>query len=117
METSRTAVIVGGNRIPFAKIGTTYATASEQEMLQVTLDGLVARFGLKQYRQICRVDFLPAGDFAGVDILVIEQVLIALACRAGDDRQGALLHAAALEGFPKLPVFPDVQFVGQNEGR
>lgn len=42
----RTAVVVGGNRIPFAKAGTKYATASNQDLFTAALDGLVARFGL-----------------------------------------------------------------------
>ncbi len=42
----RTAVIVGGNRTPFAKIGTAYAEASAQDLLTSAIDGLVARFGL-----------------------------------------------------------------------
>lgn len=42
----RTAVIVGGNRTPFAKIGGPYAAASTQDLLTAALDGLVARFGL-----------------------------------------------------------------------
>ena len=42
----RTAVVVGGNRIPFAKSGGAYASASNQDMLTAALDGLVARFGL-----------------------------------------------------------------------
>lgn len=40
------AVIVGGNRIPFAKAGTRYARASNTDLLTAALDGLVARFGL-----------------------------------------------------------------------
>ncbi|HSN43625.1 MAG TPA: acetyl-CoA C-acetyltransferase [Propionibacteriaceae bacterium] len=44
--TVRTAVIVGGNRLPFAKAGGAYASASNQDMLTAALDGLVARFGL-----------------------------------------------------------------------
>jgi acetyl-CoA C-acetyltransferase len=43
---TRSAVVVGGNRIPFARAGGSYAHASNQDMLTVTLDGLVARFGL-----------------------------------------------------------------------
>ena len=43
----RTAAIVGGNRIPFARSGSRYAQASNQDMLTATLDGLVARFGLR----------------------------------------------------------------------
>ncbi|WP_427017912.1 acetyl-CoA C-acetyltransferase [Pseudarthrobacter sp. P1] len=42
----RPAVIVGGNRIPFARAGGAYAKASNQDMLTAALDGLVARFGL-----------------------------------------------------------------------
>jgi acetyl-CoA C-acetyltransferase len=40
------AVIVGGNRIPFARANGPYAEASNQDMLIAALDGLVARFGL-----------------------------------------------------------------------
>jgi len=43
---TRAAVIVGGNRIPFARANGTYAQASNQDMLIAALDGLVARFGL-----------------------------------------------------------------------
>ena len=46
----RRAVVVGGNRIPFARAGGHYATASNQDMLTATLDGLVARFGLQGMR-------------------------------------------------------------------
>src|SRR5665811_2350500 len=42
----RSAVIVGGNRIPFARANGPYALASNQDMLIAALDGLVARFGL-----------------------------------------------------------------------
>jgi acetyl-CoA C-acetyltransferase len=42
----RAAVIVGGNRIPFARANGSYAQASNQDMLIAALDGLVARFGL-----------------------------------------------------------------------
>jgi acetyl-CoA C-acetyltransferase len=44
---TRQAAIVGGNRIPFARSNSTYAQASNQDMLTATLDGLVARFGLQ----------------------------------------------------------------------
>ena len=44
---TRKAAIVGGNRIPFARSGSRYARASNQDMLTATLDGLVARFGLQ----------------------------------------------------------------------
>ncbi len=46
MPTPRRAAIIGGNRIPFARSGGPYATASNQQMLTATLDGLAARFGL-----------------------------------------------------------------------
>src|SRR3954452_10901275 len=42
--------VVGGNRIPFARSGGAYATASNQDMLTATIDGLVARFGLQGER-------------------------------------------------------------------
>ncbi|WP_425861263.1 acetyl-CoA C-acetyltransferase [Arthrobacter sp. TWP1-1] len=42
----RRAVVVGGNRIPFARSGGAYAHCSNQDMLTAALDGLVARFGL-----------------------------------------------------------------------
>ena len=43
---TRPVVVVGGNRIPFAKAGGPYARATTQDLLTTTLDGLVARFGL-----------------------------------------------------------------------
>jgi acetyl-CoA C-acetyltransferase len=46
MTQPRRVVIVGGNRIPFARSNTVYATASNQEMLISALDGLVERFNL-----------------------------------------------------------------------
>ena len=46
-QTIRDAVIIGGNRIPFARAHTAYATAGNQDMLTSTLNGLVARFGLQ----------------------------------------------------------------------
>src|SRR5215813_7017326 len=42
----RRVAVLGGNRIPFARSGGPYATASNQDMLTAALDGLVARFGL-----------------------------------------------------------------------
>ncbi|HEV2075967.1 MAG TPA: acetyl-CoA C-acetyltransferase [Thermoleophilaceae bacterium] len=44
------AVIVGGNRIPFARSNGPYSDASNQDMLTATLDGLVARFNLQEER-------------------------------------------------------------------
>ncbi|WP_299165265.1 acetyl-CoA C-acetyltransferase [uncultured Arthrobacter sp.] len=46
----RAAVVIGGNRIPFARSGGPYAYASNQDMLTAALDGLVARFGLQGER-------------------------------------------------------------------
>jgi acetyl-CoA C-acetyltransferase len=47
---TRRVAVLGGNRIPFARSNGAYATASNQEMLTATLDGLVARFGLEGER-------------------------------------------------------------------
>lgn len=44
--TTASAVIVGGNRTPFAKAGGRFAEASDVDLLTAALDGLVARFGL-----------------------------------------------------------------------
>lgn len=46
----RPAVVVGGNRIPFARSGGAYTKSSNQDMLTAALDGLVARFGLQDER-------------------------------------------------------------------
>ncbi|NKX53911.1 acetyl-CoA C-acetyltransferase [Arthrobacter mobilis] len=46
----RSAVVIGGNRIPFARAHGAYAGASNQDMLTAALDGLVARFGLQDER-------------------------------------------------------------------
>ncbi len=43
----RDAVVVGANRIPFARAGGPYARASNPDMLTSALEGLVARFGLQ----------------------------------------------------------------------
>ncbi|MDF9875256.1 acetyl-CoA C-acetyltransferase [Cellulosimicrobium cellulans] len=48
--TPRDAWVVGGNRIPFARAGKKYSSASNQEMFTAALDGLVARFGLQGER-------------------------------------------------------------------
>lgn len=45
--TLRPAVVVGGNRIPFARSNGAYATESNQAMLTSTFEGLIARFGLQ----------------------------------------------------------------------
>ena len=46
----RRAVVVGGNRIPFARSGGAYTKSSNQDMLTAALDGLIARFGLQEER-------------------------------------------------------------------
>jgi len=48
--TTRRALVLGGNRIPFARAGGAYAHASNQDMLTAALDGLVARYGLQGER-------------------------------------------------------------------
>src|SRR4051794_24779678 len=47
---TRRVAVVGGNRIPFARSNTVYATASNQDMLTAAIDGLVARYGLQDQR-------------------------------------------------------------------
>ena len=49
-KSTRRVAVIGGNRIPFARSNTVYATASNQEMLTAAIDGLVARFGLEGER-------------------------------------------------------------------
>lgn len=44
------AVVVGGNRTPFAKAGGPLAQASNHDLLTAALDGLVARYGLSGTR-------------------------------------------------------------------
>ncbi|WP_339515712.1 acetyl-CoA C-acetyltransferase [Pseudomonas sp. RL_15y_Pfl2_60] len=46
MTQLRRVAIIGGNRTPFARSNTAYATASNQEMLTSALGGLVERFNL-----------------------------------------------------------------------
>jgi acetyl-CoA C-acetyltransferase len=48
--TAPRALVLGGNRIPFARAGGAYAHASNQDMLTAAIDGLVARFGLQGER-------------------------------------------------------------------
>ncbi len=50
MQSVRRVAVVGGNRIPFARSGSRYARASNQDMLTAALDGLVARHGLAGQR-------------------------------------------------------------------
>ncbi|MET1080611.1 MAG: acetyl-CoA C-acetyltransferase [Pseudomonas sp.] len=50
MHPPRRVAIVGGNRIPFARSNSHYATASNQAMLGAALDGLVERFNLHGLR-------------------------------------------------------------------
>jgi acetyl-CoA C-acetyltransferase len=49
-STTRRVAVVGGNRIPFARSNTAYATASNQDMLTAAIDGLVVRYGLQGER-------------------------------------------------------------------
>ena len=44
--TVRRVAVLGGNRIPFARSNTAYATASNQDMLTFTLQGLIDRYNL-----------------------------------------------------------------------
>ncbi|GLK90542.1 acetyl-CoA C-acetyltransferase [Pseudomonas turukhanskensis] len=46
MTQLRRVAIVGGNRIPFARSNTVYATTSNQEMLTAALEGLIERYKL-----------------------------------------------------------------------
>jgi acetyl-CoA C-acetyltransferase len=48
--TTRRVAVLGGNRIPFARSNTAYATVSNQDMLTAAIDGLVARYGLEGER-------------------------------------------------------------------
>lgn len=53
----RNAVVVGGNRTPFARTGTAYADVSTQQLLTAALNGLIARFGLADEK----IDEVAAG--------------------------------------------------------
>jgi acetyl-CoA C-acetyltransferase len=46
----RQAVVIGGNRTPFARSHGAYAAASNKDLLTAALNGLVARFGLQGER-------------------------------------------------------------------
>jgi acetyl-CoA C-acetyltransferase len=46
----RRVAVLGGNRLPFARSNSAYASASNQDMLTAALDGLVARYGLEGER-------------------------------------------------------------------
>ena len=50
ISSTRRVAVVGGNRIPFARSNTVYATASNQDMLTAAIDGAVERFGLEGER-------------------------------------------------------------------
>jgi acetyl-CoA C-acetyltransferase len=49
-SSTRRVAVIGGNRTPFARSNTVYATASNQDMLTAAIDGLVSRFGLQGER-------------------------------------------------------------------
>ena len=48
--TTRRVAVLGGNRIPFARSNSAYASASNQDMLTAAIDGAVTRFGLEGER-------------------------------------------------------------------
>ncbi|WP_095162040.1 acetyl-CoA C-acetyltransferase [Pseudomonas sp. Irchel 3F5] len=50
MRSLRRVAIIGGNRIPFARSNGPYATASNQAMLTVALEGLIERYSLHGLR-------------------------------------------------------------------
>ena len=50
MRSLRRVAILGGNRIPFARSNGAYATASNQAMLTVALEGLIERYRLHGLR-------------------------------------------------------------------
>ncbi len=50
ISSTRRVAVVGGNRLPFARSNTVYATASNQDMLTAAIDGAVERFGLEGER-------------------------------------------------------------------
>jgi acetyl-CoA C-acetyltransferase len=50
VQNTRRVAVLGGNRIPFARSGSRYALATNQDMLTAALDGLVARYGLAGQR-------------------------------------------------------------------
>ncbi|MFF5213965.1 acetyl-CoA C-acetyltransferase [Micromonospora sp. NPDC000442] len=50
MQNVRRVAIIGGNRIPFARSNSRYASAANSDMLGAALDGLIARFGLAGQR-------------------------------------------------------------------
>ncbi len=49
-QTAREAVVIGGNRIPFARAHGAYADASNQDMITSALNGLIARYGIQGER-------------------------------------------------------------------
>src|SRR5690606_17273713 len=50
MDGMNRVAVLGGNRIPFARVNTAYRHASNQEMLTAALAGLAERFGLEGRR-------------------------------------------------------------------
>ncbi|HZK04250.1 MAG TPA: acetyl-CoA C-acetyltransferase [Actinomycetaceae bacterium] len=57
MSSHTNAVVIGANRIPFAKAGSAYRDVTSRDMLTAALDGLVARHGLAG----TRLDDVSAG--------------------------------------------------------
>jgi acetyl-CoA C-acetyltransferase len=50
VQNVRRVAVIGGNRIPFARANSRYASAANADMLGAALDGLIARFGLAGQR-------------------------------------------------------------------
>lgn len=56
-QSLRNAVVVGGNRTPFARTGTAYADVTTLQLLTAALNGLIARFALADEK----IDEVAAG--------------------------------------------------------
>src|SRR4051812_29145494 len=106
---TRRVAVLGGNRIPFARSNGAYATASNQDMLIATLDGLVARFGLEGER---------LGEVAGGAVLkhsrdfnlVRESVL---GSRLAPDTPGVDLQQACGTGLQAINYIANKIALGQ----
>ena len=62
-DSPRDALILGGNRIPFARSGGPYAGISNQDLLTAALEGLVARYSLQGEK---------LGEIAGVSAVDVD---------------------------------------------
>ncbi|MDR2722268.1 MAG: acetyl-CoA C-acyltransferase [Cellulomonadaceae bacterium] len=74
MDTIHDVVIVGGNRLPFALPGGSYAQASSHDMLLATLEGLVDRFDLagQQVGEVCAGAII----LKSTDVSLVRQVVL-----------------------------------------